>query len=144
MGKIRQTFDFFVGLCTILSCVAAVYGVFKVVSFVIEVNPIIKPIAKEVKEGKLDALTIFSRANTTILHDTVRVIVSDTIYIPDERPLQTNDESSSQQSAMRARPTKEDEERLDNSKDIISEQETQEINDKEEDFRRRMREKMNY
>lgn len=144
MGKVKQSFDFFVGLCTIMSCVAAVYGVFKVVSFVIEVNPIIKPIAKEVKEGKLDALTIFSRANTTILHDTVRVIVSDTIYIPDERPLQTNDESSRQQSAMRARPTKEDEERLDNSKDIISEQETQEINDKEEDFRRRMREKMNY
>ena len=145
--KLKEIFDFIPKVCSIVSCTVAVYGVFQVVDFVVEVKPIVVPIAKEVKEGNMDARAIFSGANVVVRHDTVRVTERDTIYLGQNEPRHTEKsmsvDASPQQSLQTHRLTAEEEQRLDKSADKVSEQERKDIDDGESSFRQRMRSKMN-
>jgi len=138
--KAKEILDFIVAICSIVSCIVAVYGVFQVVDFVVDVKPIVVPIANEVKEGNLDARAIFSSVSSAVRHDTVRV--RDTIYLPSEEAQKTTQATSLQQTIQERSVTKEEEQRLNKSADIVSEQEKQEIENEEASFRQRMREKM--
>ena len=143
----KEILGFLVPLCSIVNCLLAVYGVFHVVDFVVDVKPIVVPIANEVKEGRLDAREIFSGSGVTVRHDTVRVVEHDTIYLGQNEVRQTEKSQSVgspvQQSDMGARPTAGVEQRLDHSADNVSEQEQKEIESGEASFRQRMRHKLN-
>lgn len=139
-GRAKEILDFIVAICSIVSCVVAVYGVFQVVDFVVDVKPIVVPIANEVKEGNLDARAIFSSVSSAVRHDTV--MVRDTIYLPSEEAQEIPQETSLQQALHERRLTSEEEARLDKSADHVSEQEKQDIDNEEASFRQRMRDKM--
>ena len=141
-GRVKEILDYIVALCTIISCIAAVYGVFQVVDFVIDVKPIVVPIAQEVKDGNLDMKTMLSRGERVVRHDTVLVTKRDTIYLSKNDSHQTKKGVSSEQTIEEKRLTPEEEQRLDHSADHVSEQEKKDIDANETDFRRRMREKM--
>lgn len=138
--KVKDYFDLIVSISSIVSCVTAVYGVFQVVEFVVDIKPIVVPIAKEVKEGNVDVRKILS--GTTIRHDTVRVIERDTIYLKKDDARNTGNETFHQQMVTSHRLTEEEERHLDKSADKVSEQERQEIDEAENSFRKRMRENM--
>lgn len=143
----KEILGFLVPLCSIVNCLLAVYGVFHVVDFVVDVKPIVVPIANEVKEGRLDAREIFSGSGVTMRHDTVRVVEHDTVYIGQNEARQVGRsmsvETTEQPSGMGARPTAEEEQRLDHSADNVSKQERQKIDNEEASFRQRMRNKLN-
>ncbi len=143
----KEILGFLVPLCSIVNCLLAVYGVFHVVDFVVDVKPIVVPIANEVKEGRLDAREIFSSSGVTVRHDTVRVVEHDTVYIGQNEARQVGRsmsvETTEQPSGMGARVTAEEERRLDKSADNVSEQERKEIESGEASFRQRMRNKLN-
>ena len=145
--RVKEIFDIVSRLCSIVSCAVAVYGVFQVVDFVVDVKPIVVPIAQEVKEGKLDAREIFSGAATIVRHDTVRVTERDTVYIGQnesrEKGISQSASSSLQRSGIGARLTAEEEQQLDHSADKVQEEERKEIDQAESSFRQRMREKLN-
>lgn len=124
--KTKEILDLVVSICSIVSCIAAVYGVFKVVEFVVEVRPIIIPVVQEVKEKNIDIRKIIS--GTTIRHDTVYVIHKDTIYLPQDTDPQT-DKGNPQ-----PHPGK--------SANHVSEQERQKIEKAERNYRKRMKEMM--
>ena len=117
------------------------------VEFVIEIRPIVVPIANEVRDGNLDARMLFSGTATMLRHDTIKVYKRDTIYIGQNEVRQTEKSQSvsspMQPSDMGARPTAEEEQRLDHSSDNVSEQERKEIESGEASFRQRMRAKLN-
>lgn len=136
--KAKEILDLVVSICSIVSCIAAVYGVFKVVEFVVDVRPIVVPIAQEVKEGNMDVRKMLS--GTTTRHDTV--VERDTIYLKKDDARNTGNEAFRQQMVTKHRLTAEDEQRLDNSADKVSEQERQEIDETETSFRNRMREQI--
>lgn len=136
-GRIKETLDFIVAICSIVSCIVAVYGVSQVVNFVIDVRPIVVPIAQEMKEGNLDVQNLLKGSKTTVKFDTVRV--RDTIYLSSDKKLNTTSFSQIRQNRGL---TQEEEARLDNSSNNISEQEQQDIDDAESNFRQRMRNKM--
>ena len=146
---VREVLGFLVPVCSIVNCLLAVYGVFHVVDFVVDVKPIVVPIANEVKEGKLDARELFTGAATMVRHDTVRVIERDTIYIGQNEAKQKESFASvstsptQQQTSMGARLTAEEEQRLDHSADNVSKQERQKMDNEETSFRERMRNKLN-
>ena len=135
-------FDFIVAICSIVSCIAAVYGVFQVVDFVIDVRPIVVPIAKEVKEGNLDMKTMLSGVSTVVRHDTILVTKQDTVYFSQEMTPQIKKDASLQQAVHERRLTSEEEARLDNSADNVSKEDKQDIDNAEENFRQQMRNKM--
>lgn len=142
-GRAKEIFDIVVGCCSIVSCVVAVVGVFQVVDFVIDVKPIIVPIAQEVKEGNMDARELFSGTTTAIRHDTVRVYQRDTIYLPPNEARRATTDPFLNKFDKEARPTAEEEQRLDHSADNVSKQERQKIDNEEASFRQRMRNKLN-
>lgn len=78
--KAKEFLSLVVSICSIISCITAVYGVFQVVDFVVDVKPIVVPIAKEVKEGNVDVRSFIS-GSATIRRDTVRLIERDTVYL---------------------------------------------------------------
>lgn len=133
-GKVKEILDYIVALCTIISCIAAVYGVFQVVDFVIDVRTIVVPIAQEVKEGNLDAKSILTGSRTTVKYDTVRV--RDTIYLPLDKEQETLRKEKNER-----RLTPEEEVHFDKSSDQVSEQERQDIDNAETNFRQQMRNK---
>lgn len=90
----KEILGFLVPLCSIVNCLLAVYGVFHVVEFVVDVKPIVVPIANEVKEGRLDTREIFSGSGVTVWHDTVRVVEHDTIYLGQNEVRQTGKSQS--------------------------------------------------
>jgi len=140
-GRIKEILDYIVALCTIISCIAAVYGVFQVVNFVIDVRPIVVPLAQEVKEGHLDMKTILS-GGTVIRHDTVLVTKHDTIYLTENETQPKDHGVTSQQLIQERRLTSEEEAHLDNSADNISKDGKQNIDNQETNFRQQMRNKM--
>lgn len=139
--KTKDILDLVVSICSIVSCIVAVFGVFQVVDFVIDVKPIVVPIAQEVKEGNMDVRQIFS-GTATIRHDTVRVIQRDTIYLGQGEMRRTETENRRQQTVINNRLTEEDEQHLDKSSDNVSEQVRNDIEDAETKFRNSMREKI--
>lgn len=145
--RVKEIFDIVSRLCSIVSCAVAVYGVFQVVDFVVEVKPIVVPIAKEVKDGNMDARTLFSGSNVVVRHDTVRVTERDTVYLEQnevrhaEKAMAVG--TSLHQSGLGKKLTAEEEQKLDKSGDKVSEQERKDIEDGEASFRQRMRSKMN-
>lgn len=139
-GRIKEILDYIVALCTIISCIAAVYGVFQVVNFVIDVRPIVVPIAQEVKEGNLDMKTMLSGVSTR--YDTILVTKRDTVYFSQEMTPQIKKDASLQQAVHERRLTSEEEARLDNSADNVSKEDKQDIDNAEENFRQQMRNKM--
>lgn len=141
-GRVKEIFDFIVAICSIMSCIAAVYGVFQVVDFVIDVRPIVVPIAKEVKEGNLDMKTMLSGVSTVVRHDTILVTKQDTVYFSQDMTPQIKKEASLQQAVHERRLTSEEEARLDNSADNLSKEDKQDIDNAEENFRQQMRNKM--
>ena len=136
-GRIKEILDYIVALCTIISCIAAVYGVFKVVNFVVNVEPIVVLLTKEVKEGNLDAKNILNRSKTTVKYDTV--ILRDTIYLPSAKEFET---SSPSQMRKERGLRSEEKARLSKSTNHVSEQEQQDIDDAEANFRQGIRSKM--
>ena len=132
--KAKEILGLVVSICSIVSCIVAVYGVFQVVNFVVDVRPIVVPIAQEVKEGNMDLRKLLS--STITRHDTVRLIERDTIYI------QKGKEGDERDFPKHRRVTVEDEKRIDKSAEYVSEQKRQEIDEAESSFRQRMREKM--
>lgn len=138
-GRIKEILDYIVALCTIISCVVAVYGVFKVVNFVVDVEPIVVLLNNEVKEGNLDAKSILKGSMTTAKYDTVKV--RDTIRPPQNKIPQTKKEDSLQWLKGR-RLTSEEETRLDNSADNLSKKKKEEIVHNEDRYRQRMGNKM--
>ena len=128
-----------VSICSNVGCIVAVYGVFQFVDFVVEVKPIVVPIAQDVKEGKMDVRQLFS-GSATIRHDTVRVIKRNTIYLGQGESRKTDNEDLRQQTLISHRLTEEDQQRLDKSSDHVSEQEQNEIEDSETKFRKGMNE----
>lgn len=140
--KAKEILDFIVAICSIVSCVVAVYGVFQVVDFVIDVKPIVIPIAQEVKEGNIDMKTMLSGGGRVVRHDTVLVTKRDTVYLPQNEALSKVQGVSSQQTLQERRLTSEEETRLGKSANHVSEQEQQEIDDNEAGFRQRMRNKI--
>ena len=83
-----------------------------------------------------------------VRHDTVRVVERDTIYIGQNEAKHTGStlvagSTQTQQSDIGARPTEEEEQRLDHSADNVSKQERQKIDNEEASFRQRMRNKLN-
>lgn len=133
-GSVKEILDYIVALCTIISCIVAVYGVFKVVNFVVNVEPIVVLLTKEVKEGNLDAKNILNGSKTTVKHDTVRE--RDTIYLPLDKEQETL-----QHERNGRRLTSEEEARFDKPSEQVSEQERQDIDNAETNFRQRMRNK---
>ena len=103
-----------------------------------DVRPIVVPIAQEVKEGNMDVRKMLS--GTTTRHDTV--VERDTIYLKKDDARNTGNEAFRQQMVTKHRLTAEDEQRLDNSADKVSEQERQEIDEAETSFRNRKREQI--
>lgn len=136
--KAKEILGLVASICSIVSCAAAVVGVFQVVEFVVDVRPIVVPIAQEVKEGNVDVRKILS--GTTIRHDTV--IERDTIYLKKDDAQNSGNEAFRQQMVTSHRLTAEDEKRLDKSADKVSKQEHQEIDEAESGFRKRMREQV--
>ncbi len=60
MKEAKEILDYIVAVCSIASCTVAVYGVFQVVDFVVDVRPIVRPIALEIKRriyGYVDLLS---------------------------------------------------------------------------------------
>ena len=139
--KSKEILDLIVSICSIVSCIVAVYGVFQVVDFVIDVKPIVVPIAHEVKEGNMDVRQLFS-GTATVRHDTVKVIKRDTIYLGQGETRRTENENLRQQMVINHRLTTEDEQHLDKSSDNVSEQVRNDIEDAETKFRNSMREKI--
>lgn len=139
--KTKEILGLVASICSIVSCAAAVYGVFQVVEFVVDVRPIVVPIAQEVKEGNMDVRSFFSGA-AAIRRDTVRVIEHDTVYLGRTETRKTEKDDFRQQIVTNHRLTSEDENRLDKSADHVSAEERQEIDEAESSFRKRMREKM--
>lgn len=135
-GRIKEILDYIVALCTIISCMAAVYGVFQVVNFVIDVRPIVVPIAQEVKEGNLDMKTMLSGVSTR--YDTILVTKRDTVYLSQDKIPQTKREDSVQWLKERRLTTKE-KQQLDNSAGHISEEKKRDIDNQEDRFRQRMK-----
>ena len=135
-GKIKEILDYIVALCTIISCIAAVYGVFKVVNFVVDVEPIVVLLNKEVKEGNLDTKNILKGSKITVKYDTV--IERDTTNNPHNKISPTKKEDSLQWLKER-RMTSEDEARLDHSADNLSKKKKEEIDDAEAKFRERIK-----
>ena len=138
--KTKEILDLVVSICSIVSCVAAVYGVFQVVEFVVDVRPIVIPLVQEVKEGNIDVRKMLS--GTTIRHDTVRLVEKDTIYLKKDDVQNTKNESFHQQMVTSRRLTEEDEKHLDKSADKVSIQEQKEIDEAETSFRNRIREQV--
>lgn len=126
-------------MCTIISCIAAVYGVFKVVNFVVDVEPIVVLLTKEVKEGKLNTRSILKGAKATVKYDTVTVW--DTVYLRENEIPGTKKVDSSQWLKGR-RPTAKDKLKLDNSANQISEEGKRDIDNQEDRFRQQMGNKM--
>ena len=141
MKRVKVILDYIVALCTIISCIVAVYGVFQVVNFVIDVRPIVVPLAQEVKEGNLDMKTILS-GGTVIRHDTVLVTKHDTIYFSQDETQLKDHGVTSQQEIQERRLTSDEEARLDKSADNISKEDKEDIDNQEANFRQRMRNKM--
>lgn len=141
-GRVKEVLDYIVALCTIISCIVAVYGVFQVVDFVIDVKPIVIPIAQEVKDGNLDAKSILTGHRTMVKHDTILVTKRDTVYLPQNEIQQTKKDASSQRTIKERRLTSEEETHLDKSANHVSEKDRQDIDDAEANFRQRMRNKM--
>jgi len=141
-GKVKEILDYIVALCTIISCIVAVYGVFQVVDFVIDVKPIVIPIAQEVKDGNLDMKTVLLKTGTVVRHDTVLVTKRDTIYLPQNEIQQTKKDASSQRTIKERRLASEEDAHLDKSANHVSEKDRQDIDDAEANFRQRMRNKM--
>ena len=139
--KAKEILDFIVSICSIVSCVAAVYGVFQVVEFVVDVRPIVIPFVQEVKEGNVDVRKMFSNVAASVRHDTVRIVERDTIYLPQDESQSTKNEYAQMRLSSTREHTKEEEQRLDNSADNISVQEREEIDEEETSFRNRMRDK---
>lgn len=125
-----------VSICSIVSCVAAVYGVFQVVKFVVEVRPIVIPIVQEVEKGNVDVQKMLS--GTTIRHDTVFVVHKDTIYLAHDKETQTDNGNSPSNQKL----TAEKERHLKESPNHVSKQEREEIEEAENSFRQHMKEKM--
>ena len=142
MKRAKEKLDFIVAICGIVSCVVAVYGVFQVVDFVIDVRPIVIPIAQQVKEGNLDVKTMLSGPGTMVKHDTILVIKRDTVYPPQNEIQQIKKDASSQQTIQEHRLTSEEEAHLNKSANHVSEQEKHDIDDAETNFRQRMRNKI--
>lgn len=140
--KAKEILGYIVALCTIISCIAAVYGVFQVVDFVIDVKPIVIPIAQEVKDGNLDMKTVLSGVGTVVRHDTVLVTKRDTVYLPPDEIQQTKKDASSQRTIKERRLASEEDAHLDKSANHVSEKDRQDIDDAEANFRQRMRNKM--
>lgn len=138
-GRVKEILDFIVAICSIVSCIVAVYGVFQVVDFVIDVRPIVVPIAQEVKDGKLDAKSILTGSRTTVKYDTMIVTKRDTIYLPLDKEQET---SSFQHERNEQRQTSEEQARLGKAVNHVSEQEQEDIDNQEASFRQRMRNKM--
>lgn len=138
--KAKEILDLVVSICSIVSCIAAVYGVFQVVEFVVDVRPIVIPLVQEVKEGNIDVRKMLS--GTTIRHDTVRLVEKDTIYLKKDDVQNTKNESFHQQMVTSRRLTEEDEKHLDKSADKVSIQEQKEIDEAETSFRNRIREQV--
>lgn len=136
-GRIKEILDFIVAICSIVSCIVAVYGVFKVVNFVVDVKPIVVPIAQEMKKGNLDPKSFLAGLRTMVKYDTVRV--RDTIYLPSDKK---HNKTSLSQIRQNRGLTSEEEARFGMSSNHVSEQEQQDINDAEANFRQRMRDKM--
>lgn len=141
-GKAKEVLDFIVAICSIVSCVVAVYGVFQVVDFVVDVKPIVIPIAQEVKDGNLDMKTVLSGVGTVVRHDTILMTKRDTVYLSQDETRQNKKEASLQRTIQERRLTPEEEQRLDHSADQVSKQEKQDIDNQEANFRQRMRNKM--
>lgn len=138
--RAKEILDFIVAICSIVSCVVAVYGVFKVVNFVVDVEPIVVLLNNEVKEGNLDAKSILKGSMTTAKYDTVRK--RDSVYLSQDETGQTKKEASLQRTIQERRLTPEEEQRLDHSADQVSKKEKQDIDNQEANFRQRMRNKM--
>lgn len=137
--RVKEILDFIVSICSIISCIVAVYGVFKVVNFVVDVEPIVVLLTKEVKEGNLDVKSILKGSKTTVKYDTVRV--RDTINLSENEIPETKKVDSSQWLKGR-RPTAEDKLKLDNSADHISEEGKRDIDNQDDRFRQQMGKKM--
>lgn len=140
--KTKEILDYIVSICSIVSCFVAVYGVFQVVDFVIDVKPIVIPIAQEVKEGNLDMKTMLTEGGRVVQYDTVLVTKRDTVYISQNEIQQTKKETSLQRTVQERRLTSEEEQRLDKSADKVSEKEHKEIDEAETSFRNRIREQI--
>lgn len=138
-GKVKEVLDFIVAICSIVSCIVAVYGVFKVVNFVVNVEPIVVLLTKEVQEGNLDAKNILNGSKTTVKYDTVRD--RDTVNLSQNEIQQPKREDSLQWLKGR-RPTAKDKQHLDNSADHISEGKKRDIDNQEDRFRQQMGNKM--
>jgi len=138
-GRVKEILDYIVALCSIVSCIVAVYGVFKVVNFVVNVEPIVVLLTKEVKEGNLDAKNILNGSKTTVKYDTVRD--RDTVNLSQNEIQQPKREDSLQWLKGR-RPTAKDKQHLDNSADHISEGKKRAIDNQEDRFRQQMGKKM--
>lgn len=141
-GKAKEILDFIVAICSIVSCVIAIYGVFQVVDFVVDVKPIVVPLAQEAKEGNLDMRKVLSGVSAAVKYDTVFVRERDTIYLPQDDKRIMAKEPSQQNEPQYRRLTPEDEQQLSKSADNLSEEARQAINDEEASFRQRMRERM--
>ena len=141
-GRVKEILDYIVALCTITSCIVAVYGVFQVVDFVIDVRPIVVPIAQEVREGNLDMKTVLSEGGRIVQYDTVLVTKRDTVYLPQNEIQQTKKDASLQRTIKERRLTSEEETHFDKSTNHVSEKDRQDIDDAEANFRQRMRNKM--
>ena len=141
-GRVKEILDYIVALCTITSCIVAVYGVFQVVDFVIDVRPIVVPIAQEVREGNLDMKTVLSEGGRIVQYDTVLVTKRDTVYLPQNEIQQTKKDASLQQTIKERRLTSKEEAHLDKTANHVSEKDRQDIDDAEANFRQRMRNKM--
>ncbi len=135
--KVKEILDLIVAICSIVSCVVAVYGVFQVVNFVVDVKPIVVPIAQEMKEGNLDPKSFLAGSRTMVKYDTVKV--RDTIYLSSDKKQNTTSLSQIRQNRGL---TSEEEARLDKSSNNVSKQEQQDIDDAEANFRQRMRNKI--
>lgn len=140
--KAKEILDLVVSICGIVSTVVALYGVFQVVDFVVDVKPIVVPLAQEAKEGNLDMRKVLSGVTAAVKYDTVFVRERDTIYLPQDDKRIMAKEPSQQNEPQYRRLTPEDEQQLSKSADNLSEEARQAIDDEEASFRQRMRERM--
>lgn len=87
--KTKEAFHGLVGLATIVSCVFTIIGVMKVITLVVEVQPVMKEIYRQ-----QDTILKLRRDTIKLLvHDTITIVRRDTVrvYHPQPNPDKASD-----------------------------------------------------
>lgn len=94
IGKLKNVFQFFVGMATIISCFVAIIGVIQVVNLVVEVRPVVNELQRLV-DTVVVCQNVFRRDTVVVKESVVRfdtvivyrdVFKRDTVFLDRVKP----------------------------------------------------------